>query len=85
MHAAVAERQGRRGIPWGWLVPLLALCVAPIGAMVVISSMLDRDCKVLSASEGEARPNLMWRIEVLRCGTGPEVTNVLVARTHAAS
>ncbi len=73
-----APRGGRR-IPWIAVGLLLALCIAPIAAMIVIGSMLGRDCQVLSASEGEARPNLLWRIEVQRCGTGPQITNVLVA------
>lgn len=69
----------RRPIPWLAVAMLLALCIAPIAGMIGISAMLERDCRLLNAREGEALPNLLWRIEVQRCGTGPEITNVLVA------
>lgn len=79
MREPAAVERKRHGLPWGAVAMLLALCIAPVAAMVVITSMLGRDCRVLTSSEGEARPNLLWRIEVQRCGTGPQITNVLVA------
>lgn len=64
---------------WLAIAVMLFLGVAPVIGMIVITAMLGRDCSVLSTTEGEARPNLLWRIEVQQCGSGPAITNVLIA------
>jgi hypothetical protein len=74
-----STRRAARPVLRGAMVALLALCLAPIVSIIAIEALLTRDCRTASAREGDAGGNLVWRIEVQRCGGGPLVTNVLLA------
>ena len=78
MQSTPARRPARR-FPLAIVGVLLLFGITPVVGMIVITRVLDRGCSILDAGEGEAVPNLLWRIEREQCGTGPGVWNVLVA------
>jgi len=58
---------------------LLVLCTIPVIALLTLGQFLDRGCRVENTRSGEAGSVMVWRIETVRCGQGPAVTNVLLA------
>lgn len=74
-----APTSHRGKFPLAALAILLALCTAPIVALFSVGAILDRNCRIESQQDGEAGRNMIWRIEVQRCGDGPLVSNVLLA------
>jgi hypothetical protein len=58
---------------------LLFICIVPVATLLLLGPVLERGCTTLNATDGEAGPVLVWRIETVRCGNGPAVTNVLLA------
>jgi hypothetical protein len=80
MPVNLPDRPRRKGaFPWIAGTALLLMGVVPIVALFSIGAVLDRGCTTGARAEGEAGPSLVWRIEQQKCGSGPEVSNVLLA------
>lgn len=78
LTASTATRHGGN-FPKVAIAVLLALCLVPVLALFSVEALLSRGCAIESASQGDASGHLVWRIEHQRCGSGPLVSNVLLA------